>query len=83
MEEKYFKLHRLTSVNEEILRNKKCICIYCKKEFDYKDIVDYIPDSDGLTAICPCCKMDSVLPREYDGYLITNDDLEHLYNEYF
>ena len=33
MEDKYLKLHALTSRNEEILRDNKCVCIYCKKEF--------------------------------------------------
>lgn len=83
MEEKYYNLHRLTSRNEEILRDKKCVCIYCKKEFDYKDIVDYISDSDGLTAECPYCGIDSVLPKEYDGYVVTKEDLDKLYEEYF
>ena len=83
MEEKYYGLHRLTSNNEEILRDKKCICIYCKSEFEYKDIKDYIPDSDGLTAECPYCGIDSVLPKEYDNYVITKDDIDRLNEMYF
>ena len=83
MEEKYYGLHRLTSNNEEILRDKKCVCIYCKKEFDYKNIKDYIPDSDGLTAECPYCGIDSVLPKEYDNYVITKDDIDMLNEMYF
>ena len=83
MEEKYYNLHRLTSRNEEILRDKKCICIYCKNEFDYKEIDDYVADSDGLTAICPKCGIDSVLPKEYDGYTVTKEDIDLLNKEYF
>lgn len=83
MEEKYVKLHGLTLRNEEILRDKKCVCIYCKQEFDYKDIVDFISDSDGLTAVCPKCGIDCVLPKEYDNYVVTKEDLDNLYEEYF
>ena len=83
MEEKYYNLHRLTKNNEEILRDNKCICIYCKKEFDYKEINNYIPDSDGLTAECPYCNIDSVLPIEYDGYKITKEDIDTLNEMYF
>lgn len=83
MEDKYFKLHALTSRNEEFLRGNKCVCIYCKKEFDYKEINDYIADSDGLTAECPYCHIDSVLPKEYDGYSVTKEDLDNLYEMYF
>lgn len=83
MEDKIYELHRLTSNNEEILRDKKCVCIYCKKEFNYKDIDNYVADIDGLTAECPYCHIDSVLPKEHDGYVITNEDLDKLYEEYF
>ena len=83
MDDKYSKLHSLSLSNEEIIRDKKCVCIYCKKEMDYKEIVDYIPDSDGLTAVCPFCGMDSVIPKEYDGYIVTLEDIEKLNEEYF
>jgi len=83
MEEEYYKLHRLTSNNEELLRDKKCVCIYCKKEFDYKEIENYIADSDGLTAECPFCNIDSVIPLEYDNYKVTKEDLDNLYEMYF
>lgn len=83
MEEKYVKLHGLTSRNEEILRDKKCVCIYCKKEFEYKEIENYIADSDGLTAECPYCRIDAVIPKEYDGYIVTKEDLDNLYEMYF
>lgn len=83
MEEKYFNLHKLTLNNEQILKDKKCLCIYCKKEFDYKEINDFNSDSDGLTAICPNCGIDCVLPKENDGYLITTEDLDILYDMYF
>ena len=83
MEDKIYELHRLTSNNEETLRDKKCVCIYCKKEFDYKDIEDYVAGIDGLTAECPYCHIDSVLPKEHDGYVITSEDLDKLYEEYF
>ena len=83
MEDKYYELHRLTSMNEEMLRDRECVCIYCKKSFGYNEIIDYIPDSDGLTAVCPFCGMDSVLPKEYNGYVISDDDLDNLNREYF
>ena len=83
MEEKYYRLHRLTSNNEELLRDKKCVCIYCKNEFDYKKIENYIADSDGLTAECPICGIDSVMPLEYDNYKVTKEDLDILNEMYF
>lgn len=83
MEEKYFELHRLTSNNEEILRDHKGVCIYCKKEINYKDIIDYIPEVNGLSAVCPFCGIDSVIPIEYNGYRITKEDIDQLNEMYF
>ena len=58
-------------------------CIYCKKEFEYKEIDNYVADIDGLTAECPYCHIDSVLPKEYDGYTLTKEDIDTLNEMYF
>lgn len=37
-----------------------CGCFYCLQTFDASEIVEWI--DGGSTALCPRCKLDSVLP---------------------
>ena len=70
--------------NEKQLKEvKKCACFYCENRFDVSEIKDWIEDKHGLTAQCPFCQIDSVIPEIIDGTPISDDDLKKLYKYYF
>lgn len=52
--------HKHSSYNrEEIEKSEKCGCFYCLSIFPSSEIVQWIDGNE--TAICPKCKVDSVL----------------------
>ena len=66
----------LPTVNEYVLKviplitaNKQSIredtsshCINCKNEVKFEKIINWIDDKNGLTAICPVCDIDTLVP---------------------
>lgn len=65
---------------EQLKKTKKCGCIYCLKIFDTAEIKEWC--DDGQTAICPHCKIDSIL---YDNpyYPITEEFLKIMKEHWF
>jgi hypothetical protein len=64
-------LHRLCSHNRSLLaRSEQAGCFYCEAFFHPSEIVDWIDGrqvetgstDDGVTALCPRCGIDAVLP---------------------
>lgn len=58
-------LHRLSSRNRDAVQGtRQCGCFYCLQTFEASAVEDWVPESDGLevTALCPFCGIDSVLP---------------------
>ena len=54
-------LHRLSSYHRRaVLESSECGCFFCISRFDPKDIPDWA--DGGMTAHCPNCGIDSVLP---------------------
>lgn len=53
-----------------------CSCYYCRSNYKGSEIRDYIDDDE--TAMCPRCKLDTVLPEKN-----TKERLEELYKENF
>lgn len=81
---RYEELHNLTFKNKEILKKyKKCLCIYCGKEFDVSEIDSWVKDKNNLTAQCPYCFIDSVIPKKIDNQEISKEELNNLYKYYF
>lgn len=57
-------LNYCTSNKKEIKKSKSCGCVYCLNVFDSKKVVKYCHEKDGsLTALCPICGIDSVIPN--------------------
>ncbi len=55
--------HRFSRSNEaDIHYSRKCGCFFCLRVFDSGEVHDWLNDSDGKTALCPYCGVDSVLP---------------------
>ena len=69
-------LHKLSFKNREQLSNEeKLCCFYCKSYFQFADIEEW---ADGqLTALCPECSIDSVIPY------VDKQILNTMYHEYF
>jgi len=81
--EKYNKLHKLSFQNEKLLKEaKQCACFYCGKRFRVLEIKDWIEDKNGLTAQCPYCQIDSVVPTIVDNKEVTDEDLKKM-NKYW
>jgi hypothetical protein len=64
-------IHRFSDNHREILtRSARAGCFYCRRTFDPREITRWIDGppvatgelSDGVTALCPYCGIDAVLP---------------------
>ena len=75
--------HKISYANKTRLSvPQKCGCFYCLRLFSSEDIVDWSVDKPDWTAICPYCGIDSVI-GENDGYPLTEDFLEEMFEEWF
>ncbi|MEI0567865.1 cytoplasmic protein [Brachyspira pulli] len=80
--EELFKIHKLSSNHKKLLMKEDiCGCFYCVTIFNPRLITDWIEDADDLTAICPYCGIDSVIPKHSDYEL--NEQLLEEMREYF
>lgn len=76
IEDKYFDLHALSFEDESLLKQaSKCGCFYCGEIFSPSEIVEWVPDKNGKTALCPYCGIDSVIPESSDGEYELNEEL--------
>ncbi|MEI0559354.1 cytoplasmic protein [Brachyspira intermedia] len=63
------------------MKEDVCGCFYCVSIFSPKLITDWIEDENDLTAICPYCGIDSVIPN-YSDYQLNKELLKEM-REYF
>ena len=63
------------------MKENICGCFYCLSIFDPNLITDWIEDANDLTAICPYCGIDSIIPKHYSYEL--NKELLQKMREYF
>jgi hypothetical protein len=63
---------------DQVQRSRQCGCFYCLATFTPGEIRDWVdpPDSEenepsGVTALCPRCGIDAVLPDDIPGAPIT------------
>ena len=64
--------HNTDQINDDT----DCSCYYCRANYKGSEITEYF--DEGRTAMCPRCRVDSVLPEKF-----TRERLEGLYNENF
>ena len=65
-------LHRLSARNRDAVQgDRECGCFHCLRTFKASAVTDWAPESDGgeVTALCPFCGIDSVLPAR-EGHSI-------------
>lgn len=83
MIEKLLKIHKLSSNHKELLiKEDICGCFYCVSIFSPKLITDWIEDENDLTAICPYCGIDSIIPNHSD-YQLNKELLEEMRKHFF
>ncbi len=75
--------HKRCIGNEaELLASDSCGCFHCLAIFSSSEIVEWINDSQGRTAQCPRCSIDSVLGSRL-GYPITQEFLTKMQKHWF
>lgn len=55
----------------------QCACFHCLERYPFSAITEVVDDRDGLTAVCPKCDIDSVLPD------VPQDLLEAMHDRWF
>jgi hypothetical protein len=64
-------IHRFSGRNRDVLATReRAGCFYCASLFAPSEITDWVDGpqvetgdtADGVTALCPCCGIDAVLP---------------------
>jgi hypothetical protein len=84
-------IHRLSTGNREVLGNStRAGCFYCGALFDPREVTDWIDGrqidtgdtADGVTALCPRCGIDSVLP-EASGVTLSPELLGEMHRYWF
>ena len=58
---------------EEILNSDVCVCCDCGKTLKPTDIIDWVEDSGGPTALCPHCCNDALIGSA-SGFPVDNED---------
>lgn len=58
--------HKNSFCNQaDVLADSLCGCFYCNSTFLPTDIIEWIIEENGETAICPNCNVDSVLSSKW------------------
>lgn len=74
-------LYRLSSRNRDSVRGThQCGCFHCLRTFEASAITQWAPEADGMevTALCPLCGADSVLPAR-DGAAVDTEMLSAMH----
>ncbi len=68
----------------ELFHSEQCGCFYCLEVYDPKEIKEWVGEShSGLTAVCPKCGIDSVIPSS-SGYPVNDRKfLEEMHQVWF
>jgi hypothetical protein len=69
---------------KEVLASETCGCFYCCRTFSPAAIVEWTDkwEGEGQTAICPHCRIDSVIGSE-SGYPVTEPFLKAMHERWF
>ncbi len=79
----YPEVFKHTANNEmDILKSKKCSCLFCRQTYDARKVNDWSNDDNGVTALCPECGMDAVV-GDASGFSFDHEDLKAINLAYF
>lgn len=77
-EELLKEMHRKSTANMSTMDSSgQCACFHCLERYPFSEILEVVDDRDGLTAVCPKCDIDSVLPD------VPQDLLEAMHEYWF
>lgn len=88
-------IHRYSSRHRDRVKtSSQCGCFYCESMFASTQISDWIDPPDGhefvdddfdvgVTALCPRCGIDSVLPDNISGVVVDPDLLRAMRRHWF
>ena len=66
-------VHKTTSRNKSLIEGATdCACFCCLAHFSETEIVEYLEDAPGFTAVCPKCHTDSVI-AQHDGKRVDDE----------
>ena len=88
LERQYDIITSYCFANRKLLkRYKDCICLYCGREYPYTKINSWVQDAPEITAICPFCNIDAVVPKhvgnQVDKFTVTKELQEAIKKYYF
>ena len=62
-------VYKLTFFNRDEIQNGTTVfCLFCKQIYPSHEVCCYC--DDNMTAICPHCEMDTVIPQHHKKYLL-------------
>ena len=77
------KAHAASFQNRGLVkRSQMCGCFFCCKTFPASEVEDFCIDREDLTALCPYCAIDSVIP-DASGWPLTADFLAAMHRYWF
>lgn len=75
--------HKASFQNEQVMNESTmCGCFFCCRVYPVAEVVNWRPDREGLTAICPYCWVDSVIPNA-SGWPLTDKFLAKMRRRWF
>lgn len=78
-----FKAHKASTCNKEAIgKSQLCGCFHCLGIYPANDVVEWIEDNGDLTAECPKCGVDSVIP-DASGISLNADFLAAMNKRWF
>lgn len=81
----YDMLYEGSSYNkEQVIKAHTCGCFFCKKIFLSTEIQRWEFNRYGVTALCPYCEKDAIVPESESGeYELSQSLLEEMHIRYF
>lgn len=75
--------HKASFQNERLVKESTmCGCFSCRRVYPATEVRAWCPDREGLTAICPYCAVDSVIP-DASGWPLTAKFLTKMWRRWF
>ncbi len=81
--EEFPEILKHTKDNEiDILRSKKCSCLFCRQSYDARKVSEWNNEEKRISAICPECGMDTVV-GDASGFNLDHDTLKAINQAYY
>lgn len=81
----YITAHESSIGNRAAIeKSRECGCFFCEEIFPAANVKEWAEERDGLpsTALCPNCRIDTVLP-DATGIVLTEDLLRQMKDYWF